>query len=99
VSFTADEKVSICKITGVRSDVLDNTLTIFANAISDEAEDAVRGEIERWDQVSDDFVSIEPTEANFGAKINPNLAKADIRKNIVTLLYLPIETGSRIVRA
>lgn len=104
MAFTATQFLSIVKITGVDAITLQNVLDYYATDITSNVETAVIAEILRWDAgAGADFVSVEPNLKNFGARIEPERAKNDIRKNIANMLFLTTagvaSQGSRLVRA
>lgn len=69
--------------------VNDQIFNLGASYITPEVETLLQEQIDRWDSgIGSDFVSVEPNTANYGARIDPNLEKADIRRNIANLLYL-----------
>jgi hypothetical protein len=90
VTLTESEKLKIAQILGVNYiEVNDQIFNLGDTWITPAVEDGVRELIGRWDAgVGSDFVSVEPNTANFGARINPDLEKADIRRSIANLLYL-----------
>lgn len=90
MAFTEAEKLKIAKILGTDYiEVNDQIFNLGTDWITAEVETQVRAEITRWDAgIGTDFVSIEPNTANYGARIDPNLEKDDIRSNIANLLYL-----------
>ncbi len=104
MSFTATQFNSIVKITGVDAITLQSVLDYYDVQITSDVETDVIAEIDRWDSsIGADFVSVEPNVKNFGARIDPERAKNDIRKNIGNLLFLytagVMSSGSRLVRA
>lgn len=93
MAFTAEEIIGITKITGITGDYLTETaltarFDYYSQELTDDVLEAVRTLIEEWETTGSNFVAIEPKESNFGARINPNAAKNEIRKSIATLLYL-----------
>lgn len=100
MAFTATERLSIIKITGYDGLYLDQRLETYNVHITSTVEDAVRDEITRWDDgAGTNFTRIKPNAQNFGAEINPGDEKADIRKNICNLLYLPLPGANKLIRA
>ena len=87
MALTEAQKLNVGKILGIKSYVLDAQLAYYATYITAAVETQVAVELARWDTAGIDFVSVEPREANFGARINPEQTKNDIRKNLATLLY------------
>lgn len=95
MAFSATEKSSICKILGVARFWLNTHLASFATYISSDDEDAVRDELDRWDAgAGADFVAVEANNANFGAVIDPELERNDIRRNIRSILSISEDTGT-----
>ena len=90
ITLTESEKLTIAKILNTDyvtvNDQLFNVGDVY---ITPAVETQVRAEITRWNSgAGSDFVSVEPNAANYGARINPDLEKADIRRNLANLLYL-----------
>lgn len=82
-------------ILGVNSMELDARLSYYAPEITTAVETQVIAEIARWTGgAGADFVAIEPNTKNFGAKIDPELEKQDIRKNIGLMVYCSDLIGS-----
>src|SRR5947209_14787712 len=96
MAFTEPQKLSICKILGVNVLKLNAQLTFFGPDITAEIETEVVSEIARWNGgIGTKFTSVEPNSANFGAKIDPDHAKDDVRANIATLLFFePSDLGT-----
>lgn len=95
-SLSETDKLKIAKILGVDYVTINDQIFNLGSAyVTDAVVTMVQAEITRWDAgVGSDFVNIEPNTANYGARINPDNEKADIRKNIATLLYLQDLIGS-----
>lgn len=88
MALTEAEKLDVSMILGVTYvDVNDKITNLGATYITAEVETKIREELTRWETAGIDFVSVEPKEANFGARISPGLAKADIRSRLASLLY------------
>lgn len=82
-------KLHISKIIGVSPRDLDIHIASLGGYLTAEVETQVIAEITRWTTgAGSDFTKVHPRERNFGAEINPSDAKADIRKNIMTLLLI-----------
>ena len=96
MAFTESEKLKIAKILNTNFVTVNDQLTnLGTDYITAAVETAVRAEITRWDAgAGSDFVSVEPNTANYGARIDPDLEKQDIRQNIANLLYLFEFAGS-----
>ena len=90
MAFTETEKLKIAKILGTNYvEVNDQIFNLGETWITATVETQVRAEITRWDAgAGTDFVSVEPNAANYGARIDPELEKEDIRRNIANLLYM-----------
>jgi hypothetical protein len=89
MSFTRTEAITIAKILGIDRIVLENHIALYPSEIDSTVEGLVRDEITRWTGgISTNFTSIEPKERNFGARIDPSAAKADVQKNIANLLLI-----------
>lgn len=88
MAFTDENKLSICKITG--TSLSDLNSHIADNPVSFAVETQVVAELNRWTAgAGSNFVRIHPNDRNFGAEIDPSAERADIRRNIVTLLQIP----------
>ena len=98
VTLTESEKLKCAQILGVDYiEVNDQVFNLGDAWITASVETEIRAQIARWDAgVGTDFVSVEPNTANFGARINPELEKADIRRNIANLLYLRDYAGTQV---
>lgn len=90
MALTEANKLKLAQILGVDYiEVNDQIFNLGASYITPAVESLLLEQIDRWDSgVGSDFVSIEPNTANYGARIDPELEKADIRRNIANLLYL-----------
>jgi hypothetical protein len=90
MALTETEKLKLAQILGVNYiEVNDQIFNLGSSYITPEVETLLRAELTRWNAgAGNEFVSVEPNTANYGAKIDPDLEKADIRKNIANLLYL-----------
>jgi hypothetical protein len=90
MALTEAQKLKMAQIIGVDYITVNDQIFNLGTAyITAEVETQLLAQIARWDAgAGTDFVSVEPNTANFGARIDPNLEKADIRKNIANLLYL-----------
>lgn len=86
MAFTEAEKMSIARVLSVTPTLLDAHLDSLGATVTTDVETAVREELSRWETAGIDFVAVEPKEKNFGARIDPNLAQSDIRRNIAILL-------------
>jgi hypothetical protein len=96
MALSESQKLKLAQILGVDYiEVNDQIFNLGPTWITSAVEDELQVQIDRWDAgVGTDFVSVEPNSSNFGARIDPNLEKADIRRNIANLLYLTDYRGS-----
>lgn len=107
MAFTEAQTVKITRITGIRSNWLEEILAANASYITAEVESQVGDLILEWFPASGtaagrDFTNIHPMERNFGAEIRPGERRNAIRREIADLLYLTeyMTLGSpRLVRA
>ena len=90
MALTESQKLKLAQILGVDYITVNDQIFNLGTAyITPAVEEELLNQIDRWDAgIGSDFVSIEPNIANYGARIDPKLEKADIRKNIANLLYL-----------
>jgi hypothetical protein len=66
-----------------------NQITYLQDSFTSQVETDIEAELVRWDGVSTDFVRVHPRERNYGAELNPEDEKRDIRQNIATMLQRP----------
>lgn len=90
MALTEAQKLKLAQI--LQTDYItvnDQIFNLGSAYITPEVETQLQAQIDRWDSgIGTDFVSVEPNTANYGARINPDLEKADIRRSIANLLYL-----------
>lgn len=86
-TFTASQVTDLCEILEVDSNFLTNHLSYHASIISDSDKTKVLSKIDEWATAGADFTAIEPNVRNFGAKINPDSQKNQIRSQIASLLH------------
>jgi hypothetical protein len=101
MAFTEGQKTLICRILEVTPRYLNAQLDYLGAELTADIQTAVGDELDRWESgAGANFTRIHPTAANFGAEINPDAKKADIRTNIAVLLEMPgayrMSAGSRI---
>ena len=98
VTLTESEKLKCAQILGVDYiKVNDQVFNLGDEWITASVETEIRAQIARWDAgAGSNFVSVEPNTANFGARIDPELEKADIKRNIANLLYLTDLTSGEV---
>jgi hypothetical protein len=97
MALTETEKLKLAQILQVDYiEVNDQIFNLGTEWITPAVEEQLREQIERWDSgIGSNFVSVEPNTANFGARINPDLEKVDIRQSIANLLYLRNYVGGQ----
>lgn len=90
MALTEVQKLKLAQILGVNYiEVNDQIFNLGSAWITPAVESLLLEQIDRWEAgVGSDFVSIEPNTANYGARIDPNIEKNDIRRKIANLLYL-----------
>jgi hypothetical protein len=94
MSFTREETIRIAQILNIDRLVLEDHIALYPTEIDSTVEGLVRDEITRWDGgISDDFVSVEPNIKNFGARIDPSIARSDVKKNIANYLLIKMQFG------
>lgn len=86
-TFTEAEISDLCEILECPSNYLAARLDFYASQITDSDKTKVLAKVDEWTTAGGNFTAIMPTEANFGAKINPNDAKAQIRRQIAQMIY------------
>ncbi|CAN5508462.1 hypothetical protein BH10ACI2_BH10ACI2_04290 [soil metagenome] len=92
MAFEASDKRKICRIVGVNAVELDAQLVYWGTHIDSGVEQDVLAEIERWEGgIGTKFVSVSPNPKNFGAKIDPEEKKRDVRDNIRVMLGFPLD--------
>lgn len=98
VTLTETEKLKCAQILGVDYiEVNDQVFNLGDQWITAAVETQIRAQITRWEAgAGTDFVSVEPNTANFGARIDPELEKNDIRRILANLLYLTDYAGTQI---
>lgn len=91
MSLSAGQQISICKILpDVTPMMLEAQLVFLGARMTAEIETAIAEEIARWAAGSGaKFTNVHPNAKNFGAEINPEREKDDIRSNIAKLLEMP----------
>jgi hypothetical protein len=98
MALTETQKLKLAQILGTDYITVNDQIFNLGTAyITAEVETQLIAQITRWDAgAGTDFVSVEPNTANYGARINPDLEKADIKRNIANLLYLKDYLGTQI---
>lgn len=88
MAFTTTQKLNICKILRVEMPILEYALLFNVAYIDSTAETQVAAELTRWTTAGVNFVNIHPKDRNYGVEIRHEAEKADIRRNIATLLLM-----------
>lgn len=94
MALSPTEKLSIVRILNTTPSLLDAQITVLGASLDSDRETAIREELTRWETAGIAFVQTEPKESNFGAKIDADLEKDDIRQNLLRLLEFPLSTYS-----
>lgn len=90
MAFNEVNKLKICRILQITGLKFDQIIIRWGHLITAQIETDVVAEIARWEAgAGTDFTSVEPGVKNFGASIDPELERDDIRKNIATMLFVP----------
>ena len=107
MALDATQKAQLCRILQVTPSQLDSQIEWLGTGFTATHELAVEDEIARWfeDGKGAKFTRIVDKETNYGAVIDPEKEKNDIRKNIAILFERPdwatsgSGTGARLQRA
>ena len=94
MALTATEKQTIAKMFRSTPSLVAAHITSLGAAVTADLEADIRAELTRWGTASLVFESIEPKEANFGARIEAEAEKNDIRANVASLLEWPYTAAS-----
>lgn len=95
MALSDENEVKVVKILGITPFQLEQQLAWLGTAFTSTQQSAVEDEIARWDDgAGTKFTRIEAKETNYGAVIDPEKAKNDIRKNIANILARPDWAGS-----
>ena len=90
MALSEENELKVCKILGVTYTDLDHQLSLLSTDFTSERQSQVETELDRWDAgAGTKFTKIKANERNFGAEIDPEREKNDIRKNIAYLLERP----------
>jgi hypothetical protein len=93
MALTEAQKLIISKILRITPTILN--LQIDALEISAELETAIEEQIDLWqDGAGAKFARVHPNVKNFGAEVNPDDLKSDIRNNIANYLERPDWSGA-----
>lgn len=85
MALTEAQQLTVAKILQVDVNQIEYQISLLGSDASSAWQTAVEAEITRWTTAGIDFTAIEPNVKNFGARIDPNNEKADIRGNLATL--------------
>ena len=90
MALTEAQTLTIAEVLGVSVvDINDQITWLGATYATAAWQTAVEAELTRWTPASTNFVATEPKEKNFGARIDPNSEKNDIRANLAILFQRP----------
>ena len=89
MALTEAQQLTVAKILRQTPSIIEYQITLLGTDATAAWQTAVEAEITRWTTAGVNFVSVEPKEANFGARINPNNDKNDIRSNLAILFDRP----------
>ena len=90
MALTEAQTLTIAEVLGVSVvDINDQITWLGATYATAAWQTRVESQLSRWTTASTNFVAIEPKEKNFGAKIDPNSEKNDIRAMLATLFQRP----------
>lgn len=89
MALTETQQLDIAEILSVEVWSIEDQIDALGSYASAAWETKVEAQITRWETVGIDFTAIEPKERNFGARINPEQAKADVRQHLATLFQRP----------
>ena len=92
MAFTATQLGTLQEILEISSFDLD--IVLDRVTITSAVETLIIADITLWATYRDNFVSIEPKERNFGARINTNGNRDAIRRRIMNWLDMPMEAGA-----
>ena len=106
MALTESQKLDIATILGVTYIEVQEQVTYLGSThLTSEVESKISNELDRWTTAGTKFTRIVDKETNYGAVIDPEKEKDDIRKNLATLLYFTelmkggSGTGARLQRA
>lgn len=86
MALTESQQLTVAQIVQVPVTQVEYQISLLGDTYATaDWETAVEAQLTRWTTAGVDFVSIEPKEKNFGAKINPENEKNDIRSNLAIL--------------
>lgn len=89
MALSEENELKVCKILGVLYQDLEYQLALLSTDFTSERQTQVEAEIERWETAGFKFTVIKDNAANYGANIDPEREKDDIRHNIAILLERP----------
>lgn len=90
ISLTDDEKYTLCKAFGWFITDLDEQLTYVSEHITTDMNTALKADIAliKADLLKR-HISINPTEANFGARVQLSKKASDLVKDVASMLAIP----------
>ena len=96
MAFSPAQKETLVGILGgdATTDLLTAHLTNLGAGLTAEKQTYIEAQITRWTTAGFAFIRIEPKESNFGARVDSDAEKNDIRGNIARSLAWPYNVGS-----
>lgn len=96
MAFTAAQLLTIGEILELTPLEIANHFDVFP--YDSDTETYVETELTAWTTARSNFVSIEPKDRNFGARINPNSDRSAIKKRVGLALGFEVSSGAGLVR-
>ena len=86
-TFSEAQVTDLAEILETNSINLAERLNLYASSITESDKTKVLAKVATWQaSAGDNFTSIRPKEANFGAEINPDKQKNQIKRQIAALI-------------
>lgn len=86
-TFSESQITDLCEILEINSDYLSQHLAYVAPLVTESDKTKILAKVTEWTTAGAKFTAIEPNVRNFGAKINPNNQKEQIRSQIASLIH------------
>jgi hypothetical protein len=84
-TITEAQQIDCAQIMGVTLETVIQQIAYLGDLFTTQVATDVGVELTRWGTAGVDFVRVHPRERNFGAEINPEDTKDDIRGNLASL--------------
>jgi hypothetical protein len=85
--FSEAQQIAITEVLGITRDSLTSQLVYLGERVTQGVIDRIQEHLDSWDAgIGTNYVRVHPNLKNFGAEINPDLARDAIRSNIGNLL-------------